>query len=147
MVYRAWVLAAGVALGGCATIDEYGASGRQQVMDTQGNVAGYKQQLRNKRTGEVAVQVRLFAPILNDGGELVGYEEQTQDGGIIRDLAGRRVGARFSDMRSRGTNSRSRGITVIIGSLDTRRVVTETTLPAPLRLVASLSAADLRAIR
>jgi hypothetical protein len=147
MMSRALILAASLALGGCATVDEYGSFGRQHVTDEHGNVAGYKQQLRNKRTGEVAAQVRLFTPIHNDGGELVGYEEQTADGAIIRDLGGRRVGARFNDMRSRNTNTRSRGITVIIGSLDSRRVVTESTPPTSLKLLAVLSAADLGAIR
>ena len=46
-----------------------------------------------------------------------------------------------------GTNARSKGITVIIGALYTRPVVAEPTLPMTSRLVASLSAAELRAIR
>jgi hypothetical protein len=143
-----WVLAAAAfALGGCTTVDQYGASSRQNVVDAQGNVAGYKQLLRNERTGEVAAQVRMYTPIRNEVGDLVGYEEQTQDGAIIRDLDGRQVGARFQDMRSRGTNTRSKGITVIIGSLYSRPVVAEPEMPIASRLVASLSARDLRAIR
>ena len=147
MITRALVLAAGLALGGCATVNEFGTSGRQNVVDAQGNVAGYKQMLRNKRTGEVAAQVRMFTPIHNDVGDLVGYEEQTQDGAIIRDLNGRQVGARFQDIRSRSSNSRSRGITVIIGTLYSRPVVADLTLPMGAQLVAALSVDDLSAIR
>jgi len=141
------ILAAGFALGGCATVDQYGATNRQKLVDKQGNVAGYKQQLRNERTGEVAAQVRLFTPIHNEVGDLVGYEEQTPDGAIIRDLDGRQVGHRFIDARSRGTNTRNKGITVIIGSLYSKPVVAEDELPIASRLVASLSGRDLRAIR
>jgi len=141
------ILAAGFALGGCATVDQYGATSKQNVVDKQGNVAGYKQLLRNERTGEVAAQVRLFTPIRNDVGDLIGYEEQTQDGAIIRDLDGRQVGHRFQDARSRGTNVRSKGNTVIIGALYSRPVVAEADLPAAAQLVASLSPRDLRAIR
>ena len=141
------ILAAGFALSGCATVNEFGSTGKQNVTDAQGNVAGFKQLLRNERTGEVAAQVRMFAPIHNDVGDLIGYEEHTQDGAIIRDLDGRQVGARFQDARSRGTNARSKGITVIIGALYSRPVVTEPETPVASRLVASLSAADLRAIR
>ena len=129
-----------------ATVDQYGASSRQNVVDAQGNVAGFKQLLRNERTGEVAAQVRMYTPIHNEVGDLVGYEEQTQDGAIIRDLNGRQVGARFHDARSRGTNTRNKGITVIIGALYSRPVLTEQSTPAA-QLVASLSPRDLRAIR
>ncbi len=147
MMTRVLILTASFAIGGCSTLDEYGSVGRQNVTDAEGNVAGFKQLLHNQRTGEVAAQVRLFTPIQDGSGELVGYEEQTQDGAIIRDLEGRQVGARFNDLRSRSTNARSKGITVIIGSLDSRRVVTEVKAPPNSKFVASLSAADLRAIR
>ena len=141
------ILAAGFAISGCASVNEFGATGKQNVTDAQGNVAGYKQILRNESTGEVAAQVRMFTPIHNDVGDLIGYEEQTQDGALIRDLNGRQVGARFVDMRSRSTNARNKGVTVIIGSLYSRPVLTEEATPATLQLVASLSARDLRAVR
>ena len=147
MIIRVLILLAGIAIGGCSTLNEYGSVGRQNVTDEEGNVAGFKQLLHNQRTGEIAAQVRLFTPIRDESGDLVGYEEQTQDGAIIRDLDGRQVGARFNDLRSRSTNARSKGITVIMGSLDNRRVVTKAAAPAKSKIVASLSAADLRAIR
>lgn len=147
MMARALILAAGFAIGGCASLDDYGHVGRQNVTDAQGNVAGFKQMLRNERTGEVAALVRLFKPIRNQSGELVGYEETTHDGAIIRDLDGRQVGGRFSDLRSRATNARSRGVTIIIGALNARPVVAVPTYPLPGQLVASLTAAELRAIR
>src|SRR5258706_5052515 len=140
------ILAAGFALSGCATVNEFGSTGKQNVTDAQGNVAGFKQLLRNERTGEVAAQVRMFAPIHNDVGDLIGYEEQTQDGALIRDLDGRQVGARFHDLRSRSTNARNKGVTVIIGSLYSRPVLAGAATPAAPHLVALLSARDLRAV-
>jgi hypothetical protein len=147
MISRALFLAASIAIGGCAALDDYGSVSRQNVTDAEGNVAGFKQILHNKRTGEIAAQVRHFRPIRNDKGELVGYEEQTPDGAVIRDLSGRQIGARFADLRSRSTNSRSNGFTLIIGSLDSRRVVTDSSALAAPRLTTSISAADLDAIR
>jgi hypothetical protein len=144
MKARTLILAAAAALTGCATTSEFGSSGRQALKNDQGHIIGYKDLLRNKRTGEVSAQVALFTPIRNAAGEVIGYEEQARSGGaIIRDLDGNAIGGRFVDLRSRQTNTRSRGVTIVIGSLDSRRVAG----PALARLAASLSAADLRALR
>ena len=142
MTKTALLLAASFAVVGCSTLEDFRSVGMENVTDAEGNVAGFKQMLRDRRTGEIAAQVKHFTPIRNDKGELVGYEEPTPGGALIRDLAGRQVGARFSDLRSRSTNMRSNGITVILGSLDSRRVVADSAA-----IAASLSAADLRAIR
>lgn len=147
MLTRTLIIAASFALGGCATTGDFGPVGTQQMKNSDGHVVGYKQMMRNKQTGEVLAQVRLFTPIRNDNGELIGYEEHSNEGAIIRDLDGRRIGVRFNDLRSRSTNMRSKGVTLIFGSLDSRRVVTDETTSGVPRPVASLSAADLGALR
>ena len=141
------VLVAGFGLGGCATMDDFGSAGRQVVRNDQGHVIGYKDILRNRKSGEVVAQVHMFTPMRDDTGDIIGYEEETRGGAIIRDLKGRQIGNRFADLRSRNTNMRSRGVTIVIGGLDTRRIITDGDRPKIHDLMASLSAADLSALR
>src|SRR5579862_3564956 len=131
------VCAAALGLAGCATTDQFGSAGRQALRNEQGHVIGYKEILQNKQSGEVFAQVNFFRPVRDDAGDVIGYEEQTRDGTIVRDLQGRRIGARFADLRSRNTNQRSRGITIVIGSIDTRRLVVKGDRPEPYQLAAS----------
>ena len=140
-------LIVGVSLGGCAATDDFGSAGRQAVQNGQGHVVGYKDILRNNKSGEVVAQVHMFTPLRDATGDIIGYEEETRDGAIVRDLKGRAIGSRFSDLRSRSTNTRSRGVTIVIGSIDTRRLITDGDRPKIHDLMASLSAADLSALR
>ncbi len=89
----------------------------------------------------------MFTPLRDSAGDVIGYEEETRGGALIRDLQGRLVGNRFSDLRSRNTNMRSKGVTIVIGSIDTRRFITDGDRPKLQDLMASLSVADLSAIR
>ena len=140
------VCAAALGLAGCATTDQFGSVGRQDLLNEQGHVIGYKEILRSKESGEVYALVNLFQPVRDNSGDVIGYEEQTRNGAVIRDLHGHEIGARFADLRSRNTNQRSRGVTIVIGSIDTRRAIVER--PVKLReLMASLDAADLSALR
>ena len=139
------VCVAALGLAGCATTDQFGSVGRQALLNEQGHVIGYKEILRNKDSGEVFAQVNLFRPVRDNAGDLIGYEEQTRNGAVIRDLHGQEIGSRFADLRSRNTNQRSRGVTIVIGSIDTRRAVAGR--PKLTELMASLSAADLSALR
>ena len=102
--------------------------------------------MKNMKSGEVVAQVNMFTPLRDSAGDVIGYEEETRDGAIIRDLNGRAIGNRFADLRSRSTNTRSRGITIVIGSLDTRRAVAKDR-PKAYDITASLDANDLSAIR
>ena len=140
-------LTAGLGLGGCATMDDFGSTGRQAVRNEQGHLVGYKEILRNKKSGEVIAQVNMFTPLRDNAGDVIGYEEETRGGAVIRDLQGRQIGNRFPDLRSRNTNMRSRGVTIVIGGLDTRRVITDRDRPKIQDLMASLSVADLSALR
>lgn len=145
---RTLMVAAALALVGCASVNPQVtpvASSTQAVRDAEGNIAGYKQMLRDEQTGEVVAQVKMFTPIRNDGGQLVGYEEQSGEGAIIRDLNGRRVGTRFTDMRSRQTNSKTKGITFIMGSLEPRTALAQSSQPQV--LAAAFTGRDLRAVQ
>ena len=146
MTTRALIVAACFALGGCTTLTDFGVSvAKESLRNNQGHVIGYKDLLRNDRTGEVLAQVSLYTPMLSDSGEIVGYEEQARDGVIIRDVAGRAIGGRWSDLRSRSTNSRSKGITIVFRPADAP--VVAVAQPKIWELMASLSASDLRRIQ
>jgi hypothetical protein len=147
---RALILAASLAAlfaaGGCSTLSDYGSVRKEAVRNEQGYTIGYKEMLRNERTGEVIAQVQLFKPMLDDSGNLVGYEEKARSGSIIRDLEGRIIGGRFADLRSRGTNARSRGLIIVMRPADSQHLAA-VSRPKIVELMASLSASDLRRIQ
>ena len=146
MKTRTLIVAACFAIGGCTTMSDFGTSLRKETLrNDQGHVIGYKDMLRNDRTGEVLAQVSLYTPMLGENGEVVGYEEQAKDGTIIRDLNGRSIGGRFTDLRSRGTNSKSKGLVIVFRPADAQQVAV--TQPKIWELMASLSASDLRRIQ
>ncbi|HTP62078.1 MAG TPA: hypothetical protein VMJ14_08340 [Burkholderiales bacterium] len=120
-------------------MSDYGSVRRESVRNEQGVVVGYKEMLRNERTGEVIAQVQLFTPMLDAAGEIVGYEEQTKNGAIIRDLEGRSIGGRFTDLRSR------KSLTIVMRSADPQQVAVSQ--PKIWQLMASLSASDLRRVQ
>ena len=140
MTTRALIIAACFAIGGCTTMSDFGTSLRKESLrNDQGHVIGYKDMMRNERTGEVLAQVSLYAPVLGENGEIVGYEEQVRDGTIIRDLSGRSIGGRFSDLRSR------KSLTIVFRPADAQQVAVAQ--PKIWELMASLSASDLRRIQ
>ena len=146
MTTRALIVAACFAIGGCTTMSDFGTSVRKESLrNEQGHVIGYKNMLRNEQTGEVLAQLSLYTPMRDEKGEIVGYEEQARDGSIIRDLNGRSIGGRFSDLRSRGTNARNRGLLIVFRPADAPQVAV--TQPKIWELMASLSASDLRRIQ
>ena len=146
MRLNALIIAASLLMGGCSTLTDLGLVRKEGLRNDQGHLIGYKQLMRSERTGEVFAQVQMFTPVRGADGTLVGYEEQVRDGAVIRDVNGRPIGNRFADLRSRSTNMRSRGITIVIGSLDTRRAVAQDR-PKARDLQASLDATDLSALR
>ena len=146
MTIRALIIVASFAVGGCTTLTDFGTSvGKENLRNDQGHVIGYKNLLRNQQTGEVLAQVLLYTPMRGEDGEIVGYEEQARDGAIIRDLNGRSIGGRFSDLRSRGTNTKSKGLTIVFRPADSEQVAVSQ--PKIWQLMASLSASDLRRIQ
>jgi hypothetical protein len=140
MIKRILILAALFAIGGCTTMSDFGTSVRKESLrNDQGHVIGYKDMLRNERTGEMLARVSLYTPMRNDSGEIVGYEEQSRGGAIIRDLDGRGIGSRFSDLRSR------KSLTIVFRPADAPQVAVAQ--PKIWELMASLSASDLRRIQ
>lgn len=139
MRLNALIIAASLLMGGCSTLTDLGVVRKEGLRNDEGHLIGFKQLVRNERTGEVFAQVQMFTPVRGANGELVGYEEQVSDGAIIRDLSGRPIGNRFADLRSR------RGITIVIRPADTQ--VAAITQPKIFDLMASLKASDLRRIQ
>ena len=147
MLIRTLLLAATFAIGGCSTLADYGPVSKKSLKDDQGHVIGYKQLLRNERTGEVVARVALFSPIIGGSGDVVGYEEPARGGSIIRDLQGRSIGGRFSDSRSKGFTLivRARGFDQ---ALETERLASSRrAVPGVMEILASLSDSDLSRIR
>lgn len=118
---RLLVLAAfGLASGGCSLLAEYRPMGdKELVINKRGHVVGHRQVVRHDGS-EPMLRVTLYTPRLNDDGKVIGYEERTRSGAVIRDLAGNHIGNRFSDLRSRGTNPGNTGITVVFGPAEPR---------------------------
>lgn len=145
MITRALLIAACFVIGGCSTLTDYGVVRKDALKNDQGHVIGYKEMLRNERTGEVMAQIALYTPMLDQSGDVIGYEEQSKDGAIIRDIDGRNIGARFADLRSRGTNARNKGLTIVFRPADGQKVAVSQ--PKLSELMASLSASDLRRIQ
>lgn len=145
MKTKALIVAACFAIGGCSTLTDYGVVRKESLRNDQGHVIGYKEMLRNDRTGEVFAQVALYTPLRSESGDIVGYEEQARDGSIIRDLDGRTIGGRFADLRSRGTNAKNKGLMIVMRPADAQQLAAAQ--PKIMQLMASLSASDLRRIQ
>ncbi|HYL89339.1 MAG TPA: hypothetical protein VEU32_11340 [Burkholderiales bacterium] len=103
----------------CATPVEYryARGGPELIKNEQGHVVGQKEMLRDATTGEMYENIVYFTPRRDESGKIIGYEEPMAPGTVLRDVNGRRVGVKYSDLRSRGTNT-SEGVTVIITKPD-----------------------------
>ena len=104
------LLALALATGGCSVMD-YKSVGTQPLRNAQGHVIGHKEMLRNN--GERITRIALYVPRLDDG-KVVGYEERIRGGTVLRSLEGRKIGGRFVDLRSQGTNPGNKGLMIIV---------------------------------
>ena len=140
MTTRALIIAACFAIGGCTTLSDFGTTVRKEgLKNDQGHVIGYKEMLRNERTGEILAQVLLYTPMRSESGEIIGYEEQSRGGAIIRDINGRSIGSKFTDLRSR------KSLTIVFRPADAPKVAVSQ--PKIWELMASLTNSDLRRIQ
>ena len=100
----------------CSTPTEYryARGGPELIKNEEGHVVGQKELLRDATTGEQYENIVYFTPRKDESGKIIGYEEPMAPGVVLRDVNGRRVGVRYNDLRSRGTNPNSEGVTVII---------------------------------
>jgi len=111
------ILVLGLLAAACSTAPveyKYVGPGRELIKNAHGHVVGQKEMLRDADTGEQFEHVTYFTPRKDASGKVIGYEEPLPPGVVVRDLQGKRIGVRYSDLRSRGTNPRSDGVTVII---------------------------------
>ena len=120
------IVALGFAAGGCSVLEQSktaAAVGREDLKNVQGHVVGYKDVMRDDSTGEEIAQISLFVPRIENG-EVVGYEERVRGGSVLRDLNGKRIGGRFVDARSRGTNPQSKGLLIMVRGRQADRIAT-----------------------
>jgi hypothetical protein len=114
------LLALGVATSGCSILD-YKSVNREELKNAQGHVIGQKETLHDHRTGEEVAKIALFVPRI-ERGDVVGYEERLAGGTVLlRDLKGKPIGNRWTDLRSRSTNAGNKGITIVFHSRATER--------------------------
>jgi hypothetical protein len=107
---RTTLIALALATSGCSVMD-YKSVGTQPLRNAQGHVIGHKEILRNN--GERLTRIALYVPRL-EGGKVVGYEERIRGGTVLRSLEGRKMGGRFIDLRSQGTNPGNKGLMIIV---------------------------------
>lgn len=124
LIRTALAIAFGVAAGGCSVID-YNKSaskvGREDLKNAQGHVVGYKDVIRDAATGEEIARIALFVPRV-ERGQIVGYEERVRGGSVLRDLNGKKIGGRWIDARSRGTNPQNKGLLIVVRGKDSERI-------------------------
>ena len=114
------VLALSLIATGCSVMDTKPVA-REELQNAQGHVIGYKDLMRDERSGEELAQLTLFVPRLGEQGEIVGYEERVRGGTVLRDLNGKRIGARWLDVRSRGSNPQNKGLLILVRGKQTEQ--------------------------
>ncbi len=123
MTTRALIIAACFAIGGCTTMTDFGTSVRKESLrNDQGHVIGYKDMLRDCSKGEELARVVLYTPRIGERGTFVAYEERMKGGVVLWDLRGKRIGSRYVDLRSRGTNARNSGLTIVFRPQESERL-------------------------
>lgn len=107
------VVALAFAAGGCTVLDTKQVA-REDLKNVEGHVVGYKDVVRDRRTGEELAQITLFVPRLGERGEIIGYEERVRGGSIVRSLDGKKIGGRWLDVRGRANNPQSQGLLIVV---------------------------------
>lgn len=112
----------GLAAGGCSVLDYKSLGGKETLKNAQGHVIGFKERVCDCSAGEEIDRVTLFTPRLGEQGSVVAYEERVKGGGVLWDLRGKRIGSRYIDLRSRGTNARNSGLTIVFRPQEGERI-------------------------
>ncbi|MGH8734152.1 MAG: hypothetical protein ACREVB_10755 [Burkholderiales bacterium] len=123
-VLKTIVLALSFATGGCAMLD-FKQLGKQTLKNEQGHVIGYKERFCDCAAGEELDRVVLFTPRLSTSGRVMAYEERIKGGVVLWDLRGKRIGSRYVDLRSRGTNAHNSGLTIVFVPKDAERLAAQ----------------------
>jgi hypothetical protein len=116
------ILALALAAGGCSVLDYKSLSGKETLKNAQGHVIGYKERVCDCQAGEEIDRVVLFTPRFSETGRVVAYEERMKGGVILWDLRGKRIGSRYVDLRSRGTNAHNGGLTIVFVPRESERL-------------------------
>jgi hypothetical protein len=116
------VLALALAAGGCSVLDYKSLSGKETLKNDQGHVIGYKERVCDCQAGEEIDRVVLFTPRFSETGRVVAYEERMKGGVILWDTRGKRIGSRYVDLRSRGTNAHNGGLTIVFVPRESERL-------------------------
>ena len=95
---------------------------REKLTNAQGHVIGYRERLCDCKAGEELDRVVLFTPRLGENGGVVAYEERIKGGVVLWDLKGKRIGSRYVDLRSRGTNAHNSGLMIVFRPKDSERL-------------------------
>jgi hypothetical protein len=109
---------------GCAMLD-FKQLGKQTLKNEQGHVIGYKERICDCAPGEELDRIVLFTPRLSTAGRVMAYEERIKGGVVLWDLRGKRIGSRYVDSRSRGTNPHSAGLTIVFVPRDAERLAAQ----------------------
>jgi len=115
------ILAITLAAGGCSVL-EFKQLGKETLKNSQGHVVGYRERLCDCGKGEELDRIVLFTPRLSERGKVVAYEERIKGGVVLWDLRGKRIGSRYVDLRSRGTNARNSGLTIVFVPREAERL-------------------------
>jgi hypothetical protein len=116
------VLALALAAGGCSVLDYKALSGKETLKNAHGHVIGYKERVADAQGTEEIDRVILFTPRFSETGRVVAYEERMKGGVILWDTRGKRIGSRYVDLRSRGTNAHNGGLTIVFVPRDSERL-------------------------
>ncbi|HYN64844.1 MAG TPA: hypothetical protein VES36_09610, partial [Candidatus Limnocylindrales bacterium] len=85
----------------------------------------YKERVCDCKAGEELDRIVLFTPRLSEAGNVVAYEERMKGGVILWDLRGKRIGSRYVDLRSRGTNAHNSGLTIVFRPRESERLAAQ----------------------
>jgi hypothetical protein len=111
MIRSLTVLLAAALAAACAST-EYRIISTEPLKNENGHVVGHKERLRDVKTSEEFEQIIEYTPRRDEKGVIIGYEEPVREGTMLRDVNGRRIGVRYSDLRSRGSNPGNEGVQV-----------------------------------
>lgn len=107
------LMLSGLAALGCTSVENKYVT-TQALKNDQGHVIGHTETLRTVDSGEQFERTVFYVPRRNANGEVVGYEEPVASGAVLRNVEGKRVGVRYVDLRSRGSNPNNDGVTVVV---------------------------------
>jgi len=118
------LLAVTLVASGCSVL-EFKPLGKETLKNAQGHTIGYRERLCDCAAGEELDRISLFTPRYSERGTVVAYEEKIKGGVVLWDLKGKRVGSRYVDLRSRGSNARNSGLTIVFVPRESERLAAQ----------------------